>query len=169
MLPDEVQTFYIEQSHQLANFADFCNECGNCDTFCPEYGGPFIEKPAFFATRASYEGRPKHDGFYIERANGSERITGRIQGREYRLEMRRAEDKAIYSDGTVELTLQPSSGKLLEWKALEPALAQLDPAREPFTHTPDHVVSMRNYYRLEALLRGILNTTRVHYVNTPFL
>jgi putative selenate reductase len=169
LLPDEVQTFYIEQSHQLANFADFCNECGNCDTFCPEYGGPFIEKPAFFATRASYEGRPKHDGFYIERANGSERITGRIQGREYRLEMRRAEDKAIYSDGTVELTLQPSSGKLLEWKALEPALAQLDPAREPFTHTPDHVVSMRNYYRLEALLRGILNTTRVHYVNTPFL
>ena len=31
----------ITQKHQIANFADFCNECGNCDVFCPEDGGPY--------------------------------------------------------------------------------------------------------------------------------
>jgi len=34
---------------QIACYADFCNECGNCDTFCPEYGGPYIKKPTLFA------------------------------------------------------------------------------------------------------------------------
>ena len=50
-----------------------------------------------------------------------------------------------------------------------PALAQVDPAREPFGHVPDHVISMVNFYRMEALLRGVLNTQRVHYVNAPFV
>ncbi|RMH14464.1 MAG: glutamate synthase, partial [Planctomycetota bacterium] len=31
----------LTQRHQIANFADFCNECGNCDVFCPEDGGPY--------------------------------------------------------------------------------------------------------------------------------
>ena len=34
--------------HQIGVFADFCNECGNCDVFCPEDGGPFCAKPRFF-------------------------------------------------------------------------------------------------------------------------
>ena len=32
--------------HQLANYADACNECGNCDVFCPEDGGPFKRQAA---------------------------------------------------------------------------------------------------------------------------
>jgi putative selenate reductase len=169
LLPDEVHWFYIEQAHQLANFADFCNECGNCDTFCPEYGGPFIEKPGFFGSRASYQGRPKHDGFYVERADGAERIVGRIKGQEYWLEIRRGGDSALFNDGVVELNIQPSTGKLLSWKALDPELAKVDPAREPFGHAPDHVVSMVNYYRLEALLRGVLDAKKVHYVNAQYM
>ena len=38
----------IEETHQIANFADACNDCGNCDVFCPEDGGPYLEKPRFF-------------------------------------------------------------------------------------------------------------------------
>ncbi len=169
LLPDAVHWFSIEQTHQLANFADFCNECGNCDTFCPEYGGPFIEKPGFFGSRASYEGRPKHDGFYVERADGIERIIGRIKGKEYWLELMHANDAAIFNDGVVVLNLQLSTGKLLGWKALDQALAKIDPAREPFEHIPDHVVSMVNYYRLRTLLRGVLDTKRVHYVNAHYM
>ncbi len=169
LLPDEVHWFYIEQPHQLANFADFCNECGNCDTFCPEYGGPFIEKPGFFGSRISYEIRPTHDGFFIEHVNGTERSVGRIKGLEYRLELRRADDTALFNDGVVVLNIQLSTGKLLNWKALDPTLAKIDPAREPFEHVPDHVVSMVNFYRMEALLRGVLNTKKVHYVNAQYM
>ena len=35
---------------QIAIFADACNDCGNCDVFCPEDGGPYIEKPRFFGS-----------------------------------------------------------------------------------------------------------------------
>ncbi len=169
LLPDERRAFFIEQVHQLANYVDFCNECGNCDTFCPEYGGPFIEKPGFFGSRAAFEARPDHDGFFIEIDSDRELITGRIQGRIYHLEVQRKQDQAIFSDGVVELTMRLSDQKLLAWRALDPALAQIDPAREPYTHIPDHVVAMVNYYRMQALLRGVLNTKRVQYVNADFL
>jgi len=33
------KTLKLEKKYQIANFADFCNECGNCDIFCPEDGG----------------------------------------------------------------------------------------------------------------------------------
>jgi putative selenate reductase len=169
LLPDEVRWFYVDQAHQLVNFADFCNECGNCDTFCPEYGAPFIEKPGFFGSQTSYAARPNHDGFYVEYVNGKERIVGRIEGQEYRLEIKQDEDTALFNDGAVVLHMQQSTKKLLSWEALDPSLAQVDPAREPFGHVPDHVVSMVNFYRMEALLRGVLNSQRVHYVNAPYL
>ncbi|MGZ6367237.1 MAG: glutamate synthase [Ktedonobacteraceae bacterium] len=169
LLPDEVHWFYIEQPHQLANFADFCNECGNCDTFCPEYGGPFIEKPGFFGSQISYEGRPTHDGFFIEGVEGTERIVGRIKGQEYRLEILRAEDTASFNDGMVVLTIQLSTRKLMSWKALDTALEKIDPARKPFGHVPDHIVSMVNFYRMDTLLRGVLNTKKVHYVNAQYM
>ncbi|HEU5378397.1 MAG TPA: 4Fe-4S dicluster domain-containing protein [Ktedonobacteraceae bacterium] len=168
LLPDERRFFSIEQVHQLANYVDFCNECGNCDTFCPEYGGPFIEKPGFFGSRAAFEQRAGHDGFYVEVEDGCERITGRIQGQVYRLEVQRSVDQAVFSDGVVELTMQLATQKLLSWRVLDPTLARLDPAREPYAHAPDHVVALVNYYRMEALLRGVLNQRRVHYVNAPF-
>ncbi len=167
LLPDATHWFAIEQAHQLANFADFCNECGNCDTFCPEYGGPFIEKPGFFGSRQAYEGRPEHDGFFVERSEGTERITGRIQGHEYRLEVGSGE--ATFDDGTVEVRLDLQTRELRGWRALDPALAEPDPARVPFAHRPDHVVTMGNLYRMEALLRGVLDARRVNFVNVAHL
>jgi putative selenate reductase len=40
----------VVKAHQLANYADACNDCGNCDVFCPEEGGPQRRKPRFFGT-----------------------------------------------------------------------------------------------------------------------
>lgn len=31
----------LEQSYQIVNIADACNECGNCATFCPSAGAPY--------------------------------------------------------------------------------------------------------------------------------
>ena len=165
LLPADAHDFFIEKPRQLANFADACNECGNCDTFCPEYGGPFIEKPAFFASRQSFESRPRRDGFFVERQDGVDRICGRIEGRPYSLEMAREKDEVTFADGVVELKLRPSDRELVEWRALDPALAAHDPARPPFRRSPDHVVAMVNCYRMQALLKGVLDTRRVNFVN----
>ncbi|NNF07118.1 MAG: glutamate synthase, partial [Candidatus Eisenbacteria bacterium] len=75
----------LTEKHQIANFADFCNECGNCDIFCPEDGGPYVVKPRFFGSVASWNELQTHDGFFIERTSEGERILGRFQSREFEL------------------------------------------------------------------------------------
>ncbi len=175
LLPDEAHQFYIEKRTQIGNFADFCNECGNCDTFCPEYGGPFVEKPSFFGSRAAWEKQRQYDGFWIECVDGCDCIYGRIQGHEYKLEIQENSDgasQAIFSDGKVELTLKLPDHALISWRALDEALAGSDPSREPFEPAwlaADHVVDMKQYYRLEALLKGVLRENRVNYVNVKYL
>jgi putative selenate reductase len=76
----------IEQPHQIGNFVDFCNDCGNCDVFCPEDGGPYLIKPRFFGTSAAWEADRPRDGFFLSRARDRETVLGRFDGREYRLE-----------------------------------------------------------------------------------
>jgi putative selenate reductase len=53
----------IGQSYQIVNIADFCNECGNCDTFCPTSGAPYKDKCKMHLTRASLEAYG--EGFYL--------------------------------------------------------------------------------------------------------
>lgn len=49
------------QKHQIFNIKDFCNECGNCDTFCPTSGAPYKVKPKFCLTKTSFD---KEDNVY---------------------------------------------------------------------------------------------------------
>jgi putative selenate reductase len=44
----------IQQKYQVLNVADFCNECGNCTTFCPTKGSPFSDKPRICLTEKSF-------------------------------------------------------------------------------------------------------------------
>ncbi len=44
----------IDQTNQIFNIGDFCNECGNCNTFCPTSGAPYITKPKFYLTESSF-------------------------------------------------------------------------------------------------------------------
>ncbi|MCZ6597046.1 MAG: 4Fe-4S dicluster domain-containing protein [Planctomycetota bacterium] len=71
----------IAEKHQIGNFADFCNDCGNCDIFCPEDGGPYVVKPRFFGTLEDWRRFAHLDGF--ARADGV--IHGRFSGAEYSL------------------------------------------------------------------------------------
>lgn len=91
----------FDKKHQLANFADFCNECGNCDVFCPEDGGPYIVKPRFFGTRGFWAQSKERDGFFIEGAA----VHGRFSGREYALALRDGE--AEYSGPGFSVTYRP--------------------------------------------------------------
>jgi len=64
--PGNARRFAIDRTMQIACFAEFCNECGNCDTFCPEYGGPYIEKPNFFSTLESWLAAAPREGFVVD-------------------------------------------------------------------------------------------------------
>jgi putative selenate reductase len=76
----------IREKHQIANFADFCNDCGNCDVFCPEDGGPYAIKPRFFGRVDDWQAQSSLDGFCLERTAAGDVIHGRFGGRAYHLE-----------------------------------------------------------------------------------
>lgn len=78
---------HLSERHQIANFIDFCNECGNCDIFCPEDGGPYLLKPRFFGSRTNFETSPETDGFFAEEHEGLKRISGRFRGALYCLQI----------------------------------------------------------------------------------
>ena len=77
----------LEQRHQIGNFVDFCNDCGNCDIFCPEDGGPYVMKPRFFGQEARWRQSRHLDGFYLECREDGERMLGRFAGVEYSMEV----------------------------------------------------------------------------------
>ncbi len=46
--------FEVAQSHQVMNIRDWCNECGNCNTFCPTADAPYKSKPHLHLSEKSY-------------------------------------------------------------------------------------------------------------------
>ena len=54
----------FEQNTQIITIGDFCNECGNCDTFCPTAGAPYKTKPHLYLVKDSFLKEP--EGYFIE-------------------------------------------------------------------------------------------------------
>ncbi|MFN8178383.1 MAG: glutamate synthase, partial [bacterium] len=77
----------LGERHQIGVFADFCNQCGNCDVFCPEDGGPYVEKPRFHGAASRARDGRMRQGFHAGRAAGVERIAARIDGEDWTLEV----------------------------------------------------------------------------------
>lgn len=50
-----VGTAAVNQPYQVVNIADFCNACGNCETFCPTAGAPYRDKFKLHLSRESFE------------------------------------------------------------------------------------------------------------------
>ncbi|MBN2279205.1 MAG: FAD-dependent oxidoreductase [Candidatus Marinimicrobia bacterium] len=56
--------FKISQKYQILNIADFCNECGNCTTFCPTSGRPFADKPKIALTELTFF--TLEEGYFVQ-------------------------------------------------------------------------------------------------------
>ncbi len=56
--------FGISQKYQILHIADWCNQCGNCNTFCPTSGAPYLEKPHLYLSKTSFE--EAEDGFFVD-------------------------------------------------------------------------------------------------------
>lgn len=94
----------IEKQKQYANFADFCNDCGNCDVFCPEDGGPYVIKPRFFGSQADFETFADQNGFVLLPGGG---VLARISGQTFSLAG--SGPQVEFSGPGFELSLDPAS------------------------------------------------------------
>jgi len=147
----EAKRFTIEQPCQIANFADFCNACGNCDTFCPEYGGPFIRKPQFYGRLETWTRMRPRDGFAISKDKTSTTIHGRIHGKEFSLAVDAAGNMQFCDEGVV-INCTGGSPEILSVQPTRP-LSQL------------HRVDVGVLHMLRILHQGVLDGGHVNPVN----
>ncbi len=66
---NETGVFTITQSHQTYNIGEFCNECGNCNTFCPTAGAPYKDKPQLWLTADAFE--HANSGYHFTEEKGN--------------------------------------------------------------------------------------------------
>jgi len=66
----------VEGRQQYFCLAELCNECGNCTTFCPEIGAPWLVKPRLFLDAKRFAAEPaSRPGFLIEAFDGGIGLT----------------------------------------------------------------------------------------------
>ncbi len=148
----EPREFRIARGHQIACYADACNECGNCDTFCPETGGPYLQKPRMFGSRESFERWRTHDGFFIEKDAEGWSMVGRIHACEYRLRVPHGPGMARFDDGLVTCEMDGFDGN--------PRRMEVDPSA-----ADGHALDLEHYCAMRAILEGMRNPDEVHFVN----
>ncbi len=144
----------IDKAHQLANYADFCNDCGNCDVFCPEDGGPNVEKPRFFGSLETYRAGGGQ-GFYVEYGKESRTIYGTLNGASYRLVVE--DNLACLDDGVVEADVDTLAHRVLGWR---PKAGQ---------EAEGHIIRLMPYLQLKLLLEAVSNPERANYINAAQL
>ena len=149
---DLAKNFEITEAMQIACYSDFCNECGNCDTFCPEYGGPYIKKPTFYGSLETWQQAAPRDGFFIERTEKIARIRGRIKTADYALIWLPQSEKYEFTDGTARATFAAADHSLVEIEFAE-------------TLTAPHRLDLGVYHTLRHLLHGILDRRYINQIN----
>jgi putative selenate reductase len=80
----DLESGKISQKHQVLNIGDYCNECGNCATFCPTIGRPWRDKPRVFFDRGEFE-TELDNAFMLLTIDGLPAIQGRFEGKTHQL------------------------------------------------------------------------------------
>lgn len=128
--------FTVRQTRQTAVVVDFCNECGNCATFCPTSGDPQRDKPRLAASAAVYA---REDGVArLVRRGGDVEIRRREAGRE--VVLRRSRGRYVYVTPEARVELDCGTFAVI-------AVAFADGASGP--------VDLRPAARLAVLLDGL--------------
>jgi putative selenate reductase len=169
LLPEGVRrlpggVLQLAKAHQLANYADACNDCGNCDVFCPEDGGPYVEKPRFFGSLETYRKYAGKNGFYIDwRAVGQAlppvnllTIYGTIAGESYVLTLAPPSDRARFETAAAVIEIRLSGNQALSWYP-KPGAA------------PSGMLDMLPYLKLKLLAESVGDPRHVHFANVAGL
>ncbi|MDY7078403.1 MAG: putative selenate reductase subunit YgfK [Chloroflexota bacterium] len=97
------EAFCIEQARQIIHVDDFCNECGNCTTFCVHEGRPYADKPRLFLTESDFE-REDDNAFYVEKGRIIRRREG---GKESRLSVKSDAGEMVFENELLRMSLSP--------------------------------------------------------------
>lgn len=74
----------FRDANQILHIDSLCNECGNCETFCPHEGAPYKDKFTLFSSEDDFN-QSGNDGFYIIKAGKEYGTVMRAEGRIYEI------------------------------------------------------------------------------------
>ncbi len=109
LLLNAKKTFSINQKLQILHLADWCNECGNCNTFCPTAEAPYKSKPHIYLNREAYLG--DSDCYYLA---SDDTLLYSKDGKEYSITIGKESYKLTYQDSIFEMDKDFFTIKLLE-------------------------------------------------------
>ncbi len=78
------KVFEVKQKYQILNITNFCNECGNCDTFCPTSSAPYKSKPQLHLDTVSFE--QATNGYFLTKNNSINTLFFKENEHNYSLE-----------------------------------------------------------------------------------
>lgn len=68
---------FFENPFQILHLDAYCNECGNCETFCPHDGGPYLGKFTLFSRMDDFE-NSTNSGFFVDGESIMLRLDGKV-------------------------------------------------------------------------------------------
>lgn len=140
----EGEGFAIGTDHQIGVFDGACNECSNCEVYCPEEGAPFRVKERVFSARERFEASGA-DGFFRE----GELLLARLGGCEHHLEVNAVRNRARLS--TEEMTID------LEWEPIR--------VLEGRGGKRDFAVDTSRLWRMKTVWDSVYHSARPNPVN----
>lgn len=101
--------FKVSQQYQILHIADWCNNCGNCTTFCPSADEPYKNKPHLFLSRTAFES--ENEGFWLEQSKGNSILHQKSNGsvsslteNDGQLVFESGANKIVFDKNTFEIT-----------------------------------------------------------------
>ena len=146
---------------QLATFADACNDCGNCDVFCPEDGGPNLEKPRFFGSIQSWLNAAPLPGFVVTREQDDLVIRGRFSAGGFTLRHTDGSPIGQFSAAGASVTMDWTTHQVVSAECAGPTAAVAATLNDV---TGVRAVDLAHYMTLRVLLDAVSRTTRVNFV-----
>jgi putative selenate reductase len=102
---DPGDIYKVGQLYQIAVLTDFCNECGNCTTFCPTSGQPYRDKPRLYLDRVDFEAQADN-AFMVRKDRDQWVLDARWQGATHRIEL---DGKLEYTGPSLRARLNPAT------------------------------------------------------------
>ncbi len=157
LVPVKGEVFNFDQKWQIGNLPDLCNECGNCETFCPEDGGPFRLKPRFFSHQEYWQkDTQKSDlstySFYYD---GPNKLIGRIKGEVHQLSYSPDDQTYCYETSKVKLIFNLEH-KLVKKKIIDDKIKETKEIKE------DLLIEMLPYYQMRSIMQCFENDQKFY-------
>ena len=112
--------FNVEQPHQVLNIRDLCNECANCETFCPSSGKPYADKPGLCLSIQTLN--QEGEGYFLSQLPDRQVLI--YKNKENIKTLSLVDGKYLYETDQVKATINPDDFSIQDVRFLTPCVTQ---------------------------------------------